>query len=180
MMLKLATSAAHVTGKSRVSNETFTWLGEHFRVALSQCKPEVEEAFLAGINHVFYHGTTYSPADASWPGWLFYASVNFAPSNSFWPHIGGLNRYIARCQSILQSGKPDNEILVYWPVFDLWHNPKGLEMQLTVHNIMEWLNYPGIRQDIPTISFPMPCFSRWSPGTGCSGRPEGKWNIRPW
>ncbi len=29
MMLKLATSAAHVTNKSLISNETFTWLGEH-------------------------------------------------------------------------------------------------------------------------------------------------------
>lgn len=146
MMLKLATSAAHVTDKPKISNETFTWLGEHFKVALSQCKPEVEEAFLAGINHVFYHGTTYSPAEAQWPGWLFYASVNFAPSNSFWTHLPGLNEYISRCQSILQSGKPDNEILVYWPVYDIWDEPGGLDMQLTVHNIREWLVYPGIEK----------------------------------
>jgi hypothetical protein len=146
MMLKLATSAAHVTDKPRISNETFTWLGEHFNVALSQCKPEVEDAFLAGINHLFYHGTTYSPADAPWPGWLFYASVNFAPTNSFWPHLPGLNQYVTRCQSVLQTGKPDNEILVYWPICDIWNDPEGLEMQLTVHDIKEWLVYPGIEQ----------------------------------
>lgn len=144
MMLKLATSAAHVTNKPWISNETFTWLGEHFKVALSQCKPEVEEAFLAGINHVFYHGITYSPASAPWPGWLFYASVNFGPTNTFWEHLGSMNHYITRCQSILQSGTPDNEVLVYWPVFDIWDNPEGLEMQLSVHNIHEWLTYPGI------------------------------------
>jgi len=146
MMLKLATSAAHVTGKRLISNETFTWLGEHFRVSLAQCKPEAEEAFLAGINHLFYHGTTYSPVDAPWPGWLFYASVNFAPSNSFWPHLEGLNRYVTRCQSVLQQGKPDNEVLVYWPVHDIWSNPDGLEMQLTVHNIGEWLHYTPVRE----------------------------------
>ena len=146
MMLKLATSAAHITGKQLVSNETFTWLGEHFRVSLSQCKPEAEEAFLAGINHLFYHGTTYSPVEAPWPGWLFYASVNFAPSNSFWPHLEELNRYVTRCQSVLQQGKPDNEVLVYWPVFDIWSNPEGLEMQLTVHNIGEWLHYDPVRK----------------------------------
>ncbi|MFH0758732.1 MAG: glycosyl hydrolase [Bacteroidota bacterium] len=146
MMLKLATSAAHVTNKSLISNETFTWLGEHFKVALSQCKPEVEEAFLSGINHVFYHGTCYSPEDAPWPGWLFYASVHFGPTNSFWPHLTGLNEYITRCQSILQQGKPDNEVLVYWPVFDIWHRPDGLEIQLSVHNIQEWLHYPGIER----------------------------------
>jgi hypothetical protein len=146
MMLKLATSAANVTGKPLVSNETFTWLGEHFKVALSQCKPEVEDAFIAGINHVFYHGSTYSPDDAPWPGWLFYASVNFAPSNSSWPHLEALNTYIARCQSILQSGRADNEVMVYWPVYDLWHDHEGLDMQLTVHNIMEWLDYPAAEQ----------------------------------
>jgi hypothetical protein len=146
MMLKLATSAAHITGKPLVSNETFTWLGEHFKVALSQCKPEVEEAFLAGINHVFYHGIPYSPLEASWPGWLFYASVHFGPTNSFWPHLEGLNGYIARCQSLLQSGRPDNEALVYWPVHDLWHDARGMEMMLTVHNIEEWLVYPGMEK----------------------------------
>ncbi len=81
-MLKFASSAAHAYGKPLTSCETFTWLSEHFKTAWSQCKPEVDQVFLSGINHVFYHGTTYSPADAKWPGWLFYASVNFVPNNS--------------------------------------------------------------------------------------------------
>ncbi len=142
VMMKFASSAANVTGKKLSSSETFTWLAEHFRVALSQCKPEVEQAFLAGVNHVFYHGTAYSPSDAGWPGWLFYASVNFSPSNTFWPHITGLNGYITRCQSVLQSGVPDNELLVYWPVYDVWMNPSGPDLQLTIHSIDKWL-YPS-------------------------------------
>ncbi len=144
MMLKLATSAAHVSNKKLISNETFTWLGEHFKVALSQCKPEVEDAFLAGINHVFYHGIPYSPASEPWPGWLFYASVHFGPTNTFWDHLPPVNQYISRCQSILQSGSADNEVLVYWPVFDIWHEAEGREMQLSVHNIQEWLVYPEL------------------------------------
>lgn len=146
MMLKLATSAAHVTNKPLISNETFTWLGEHFKVALSQCKPEVEEAFLAGINHVFYHGISYSPLSAQWPGWLFYASVNFGPTSTFWSHLPSMNKYITRCQSILQSGTSDNEVLVYWPIYDIWNDPEGMEMQLSVHNIREWLHYPEIER----------------------------------
>jgi len=144
MMLKLATSAAHLTNKPLISNETFTWLGEHFKVALSQCKPEVEDAFLAGINHVFYHGIPYSPASEPWPGWLFYASVHFGPTNTFWDHLSPMNQYITRCQSILQSGSADNEVLVYWPIFDIWDQAEGMEMQVGVHNIQEWLVYPGI------------------------------------
>jgi hypothetical protein len=140
IMLKFASSAAHVYGKPLTSCETFTWLGEHFKTSWSQCKPEVEQVFLSGINHVFYHGTTYSPADATWPGWLFYASVNFVPNNSLWPHLKGLNDYVTRCQSVLQSGESDNEILIYWPIYDAWHDPAGMEIQLAVHNIDRWLH----------------------------------------
>lgn len=141
VMMKFASSAANVTGKPLVSSETFTWLGEHFKVSLAQTKPEVEQVFLAGVNHTFFHGTTYSPEEAGWPGWMFYASVNFAPSNSFWPHVKGLNEYITRCQSVLQSGKADNELMVYWPVYDVWQSaePERLEMQFSIHSIEEWL-----------------------------------------
>jgi hypothetical protein len=140
IMLKFASSAAHVTGKKLVSSETFTWLTEHFKTSLSQCKPEVEQCFLSGVNHVFYHGVTYSPQEVAWPGWLFYASVNFVPSNSFWPHLSGLNSYITRVQSVLQTGKPDNELLLYWPVYDNWDNAKGQMMTFTVHDIDRWLH----------------------------------------
>ncbi|MFY9152663.1 MAG: glycosylhydrolase-like jelly roll fold domain-containing protein, partial [Prolixibacteraceae bacterium] len=48
----------------------------------------------------------------------FYAAVNFAPSNTFWNDFGTLNTYIARSQSFLQAGKPDNDILLYYPISD--------------------------------------------------------------
>ena len=139
-MLKFASSAAHMSGKKYASSETFTWLTEHFKTSWSQCKPELEQVFLSGINHVFYHGTTYSPADAPWPGWLFYASVNFVPNNSLWPHLKGLNDYITRCQSVLQAGQPDNEIKAYWPVYDAWNNAGGMDMPFKVHDIDVWLH----------------------------------------
>jgi len=141
MMLKFASSAAHVSGKNLASSETFTWLTEHFKTSWAQCKPEVEQVFLAGINHVFYHGVTYSPDDVKWPGWLFYASVNFVPANPLWNHLDGLNQYITRIQSVLQSGHADNELLVYWPIYDIWDNPKGKDIALKVHDIDRWL-YP--------------------------------------
>ncbi|KQM77197.1 glycoside hydrolase [Pedobacter sp. Leaf216] len=140
IMSKFASSAAHTGGKKLTSSETFTWLTEHFKTSFSQCKPEAEQLFLSGINHIFYHGTTNSPANVPWPGWLFYASVEMNPNNSLWPQAQGLNNYIARCQSILQSGKPDNEILIYWPVYDVWNKAKGLDMALKVHDVDEWLH----------------------------------------
>ncbi|TCC91759.1 glycoside hydrolase [Pedobacter frigiditerrae] len=140
MMSKFASSAAHTTGKKLVSSETFTWLTEHFKTSFSQCKPEAEQLFLSGVNHIFYHGTTNSPSDAVWPGWLFYASVQMNPTNSLWPQIGGLNNYIARCQSVLQAGKADNELLIYWPVYDVWNQAKGLDIALKVHDVDDWLH----------------------------------------
>jgi len=139
-VFKFASSAAHFYGKPLVSSETFVWQTEHFKTSFSQCKPEVEQLFLSGINHVYFHGTTYSPQDVPWPGWLFYASANFVPSNSLWPHLNGMNDYITRCQSVLQTGKADNQLLVYWPVYDLWSDPKGLELRFGMHTVDQWLS----------------------------------------
>ncbi len=116
--LKFASSAANVTGKPFTSCEAATWLGEHFTSSLADVKKAVDLFFLAGINHVFYHGTCYSPQNEPWPGYLFYASVEFTPANSFWNDLEGLNKYITRIQSFLQQGMADNDILIYFPIFD--------------------------------------------------------------
>ena len=151
VMLKFASSAGHVAGHNLISSETFTWLTEHFKTSLSQAKPEVEQVFLSGVNHVFYHGTTYSPEDVKWPGWLFYASVNMVPANSFWAHVPGLNDYITRVQSVLQAGKSDNEILMYWPVYDAWNNAKGMDMPLKVHDIDVWLHPTAFYKNVTEL-----------------------------
>lgn len=138
-IIKFSSSAAHVAGKKLVSSESCTWLDEHFQVSLSQVKPEIDQLLVSGVNHVFYHGMAYSPVEETWPGWLFYASTNFASSNSFWRHFPELNSYIAKCQSILQSGKPANDVLLYFPIYDVWYNNKGMESRLQVHNLDKWL-----------------------------------------
>lgn len=142
VMLKFSSSAAHIAGKPLTSSETFTWLRDHFKTVLSQCKPEVEDLMLNGINHVFLHGSTYSPKRAAWPGWKFYASVNFNANNSIWEDAPGLFNYIANCQSLLQAGKPDNETLLYYPIYDTWG--KDLEgnlfFQFKIHSLKEWLH----------------------------------------
>lgn len=141
VMLKFSSSAAHISGKTLVSSETFTWLRDHFKTALSQCKPEAEDLLLNGVNHIFLHGSTYSPTQATWPGWKFYASVNFNSTNTIWEDASGLFSYIANCQSLLQQGQPDNEILLYWPIYDQWNSfAKGeMFMQFKIHSLNEWL-----------------------------------------
>lgn len=138
LVAKFASSAAHVAGRKYVSSETGTWLAEHYHVTLGSLKNFVDGLFVSGINHMFYHGTCYSPAEAPWPGWVFYASTQMNPRNSIWRDADVLNAYFARCQSVLQAGSPDNDILVYWPIHDFWHNPEGMNKDMTVHST-DWL-----------------------------------------
>jgi len=132
LISKFASSAAHTQGHPLTGAETGTWLVEHFTETLAELKYLADDMFLSGINHIFYHGACYSPDEASWPGWLFYASTEMNPRNSIWHDVPTLNEYIARCQSVLQSGKPDNDILLYWPISDLWNNPAGRLQTMTV------------------------------------------------
>ncbi|WP_221389893.1 glycosyl hydrolase [Dyadobacter sp. NIV53] len=142
LAMKFASSAAHFSGKKLVSSETGTWLANHFKVSLSQIKPQIDELFTAGINHIFYHGTTYSPIAEAYPGWLFYASTNFGPLSHFAEHFSLLNNYVERCQQLLQNSKPDNDLLVYFPIHDLWSTPAksagGVHL-LEVHHVDRWL-----------------------------------------
>ncbi|SDQ24401.1 glycosyl hydrolase [Actinopolyspora saharensis] len=125
LVWRMASSAAHLRGKSLVGAETMTWRDEHYHVSLSQAKPEVDLLFSAGVNHVVFHGTTYSPEEAPWPGLSFYASTELRPANTAWQQVSELNEYITRCQSVLQSGEHGNDVLVYWPQHDLWAAPHG-------------------------------------------------------
>ena len=120
LISKFASSAAHVTGRTLVSAETGTWLKEHFTETLADVKYLFDDMFLSGVNHIFYHGNCYSPEEAGWPGWVFYASTEMNPRNSIWHDASAVNAYAARCQSILQSGEADNDILLYWPIHDFW------------------------------------------------------------
>ena len=134
-MLKYASSAAHIAGKRYTSSETFTWLTEHFRTSLSQCKPDLDLMFLSGVNHVFFHGSCYSPQDAPWPGWRFYASVDMSPNNSWWVAMPAFSQYIARCQSFLQWGEPDNDVLVYLPYYDMIYDQPGTVALFDIHSM---------------------------------------------
>lgn len=139
-VLKYASSAAHITGKKYTSAETFTWLTEHFRTSLSQCKPEIDQMFLSGVNHVYFHGSTYSPKDAAWPGWKFYAAIDMSPTNSIWRDAPAFFDYITRVQSFLQYGKPDNDFLLYLPIYDIWEEQRGDNLlTFAIHGMRERL-----------------------------------------
>lgn len=158
MRFRFASSAAHVTGKRLVSAEAATWLDEHFLSSLGDVKKSVDKYFLGGVNHIVYHGTAYSPKDVAWPGWLFYAAVHFQPVNPQWRDFNALNLYVTRVQSFLQQGRPDNDVLVYYPITDrysmrggpLLQHFDGMERNFTgtpFEHASEWMYEHGYRFD---------------------------------
>lgn len=148
-MLKYASSAAHVAGKKYTSSETFTWLTEHFRTSLSQCKPDLDLMFLSGVNHVVFHGSCYSPKDEPWPGWRFYASVDVTPYNNWWSAMPAFSQYVQRCQSFLQWGEPDNDVLVYLPYYDMLYDQPGTVALFDIHSMAK--RAPKFIETVQTI-----------------------------
>lgn len=138
-MMGLPAAAAHLNGRKLVSAESFTWLGEHFKVTPAALKEAADFLYLSGVNHVFFHGIPYSPEDAPWPGWLFYASTNMGPNGGLWHDMPAFTGYLARIQSILQRGRPDSEVLLYFPFDDFAKESAGKLSLFTIHNQSEWL-----------------------------------------
>lgn len=140
---KFASSAAHVTGQKLVSSESFTWLEEHWTVTTSDLVRATNRFFLAGINHMFLHGTCYSPEDDEWPGWLFYASSQMNNRNPLWYEMPTLFKYIERTQTILQKSEPQNDLLVYWPYYDVTASKGRIFNHLGVNKDAGWfVNHP--------------------------------------
>lgn len=149
-VLKFASSAAHVTGKPLTSCETLTWLTEHFRTSLASCKPEIDQILASGVNHVYFHGAPYSPRNAVFPGWLFYASINMSPTAPLWRDAGAMLEYIARSQAFLQDGEPDNELLLYIPMEDISDSQRGRNLLLfDIHKMDKTM--PELKRTMNTL-----------------------------
>jgi len=139
LMSKFASSPAHVRGGGLVSAESCTWIDEHFCATLGECKRFIDQLFLSGVDHVFYHGCCYSPPDVAWPGWCFYATLEMNPRNPIWRDARTLSDWIARYQSIAQTSVPDEDVLLYWPIHDTWRKLEGFSEQFVLLQAGGWL-----------------------------------------
>ena len=108
-----AFSAAHVYRCPIVSCESFTWLTEHWRATLHDLREQADAIFACGANQLVFHGYSYSPPEAGFPGWSFYASCEIDQSNPFWPYLRALSDYLSRNCLLLRSGRPVADIAVY-------------------------------------------------------------------
>ena len=123
--IRFASSAAHVSGKPLVGAEAVTFLNENFHSTPAQIRENLRRYWLNGVNHAVYHGTAFAPQDEAWPGWFFYVAVHLNPRNPIWSHTSAVHHYASRVQSFLQAGRPDNDILLYFPVHDRYAELDG-------------------------------------------------------
>jgi len=139
LISKFASSAAHVSGRKHVSAEACTWLNEHFCETPLDYKRMIDRLLVSGVNRIYYHGLCYSPSDAAWPGWCFYAASETNPRNPLWRDFDAINAYVTRIQSVMQASESDNDLLIYWPIHDFWSDPSGFERMMNVH-VTGWFN----------------------------------------
>ncbi|HTC47392.1 MAG TPA: glycosyl hydrolase [Candidatus Aquilonibacter sp.] len=120
--LKLASSGGHLFGRNAISSESFVWRDHPYETTPELMKVTADQLFSAGINRVVYHGFPYEYMDRPDPGWFPFSSqyelvytfsshLNF--HNPFWPYFKPLNDYMARVQTLSQSGRSVARVALY-------------------------------------------------------------------
>lgn len=131
LFLKLSSAAGALYGRPVIAAETFVSVGRDYAFTPRRLKAMADKAMLSGVNQIHYHGITYPwPNDTgageglNWYPWSSPSSqfsgalsftFNATPDNAFWPDLKPLNQYIARSHYLLRQGKPEFDLLVYYP-----------------------------------------------------------------
>ncbi len=106
--VKEAASVAHVYGHSVVGAEALTASPDQagFRNQPKQWKQFADHAYALGINRIIYHRFAHQPfAKNVLPGMTMGPwGSHVDRTNTFWSYMSEWDRYLSRCQYMLQSG----------------------------------------------------------------------------
>ena len=105
---KAMASAAHISGRPIVAAESYTaepesakWQAHPFRM-----KPLGDMAFTLGVNRFVFHRYCMQPWTDRLPGMTFGPfGIHYERTNTWWELSRPWHTYLARCQSLLQSGQ---------------------------------------------------------------------------
>jgi hypothetical protein len=113
--VKQAASATHIYGKRLVGAEAFTTIGPHWDdVPWASMKPAFDHEVCDGLNLVYNHTFTCSPAEMGLPGQEYFAGTHFNPNVCWWKYAGAFTGYLARCQVLAQRGQFIADVLYYY------------------------------------------------------------------
>ncbi len=149
---KLVASASLLSGNGRVSCEEITNTGSVFNASLESMKIVGDLSNLSGVNHSIFHGFSYSPQEAPFPGWLRYGTY-INERNTWWPYLRLWTGYKARLSAVFQNSEQQADIALMLPFEDLW-SKLGAQ-----------------RDPFPTVAYPDYAFAVWPAlhqnGYGC-------------
>lgn len=136
---KIISSGAHLYNRPIVTCESAVYINRVFLTTPEKLRMTIDKILTSGVNQIIYHGTPYSYFPDGYPkeGWYpFYNSalgVNFSTSisetSAFWKYMSAINTYTQRAQYVLRSGKPQADVLIYYPFLKFsegTRNPKEL------------------------------------------------------
>ena len=113
--VKPAVSAAHVYGKTGVGAEAFTAFHVSWDEKLRDLKHNANMNLAEGISHFAFHTYTHNP-QRPWlpPGTSFGGQgvgTTFVRGQTWWRHMPAFTDYFARCQTMLEAGRPVVDVL---------------------------------------------------------------------
>jgi hypothetical protein len=113
--LKQASSAAHIYGKRIVGAESFTTIGPHWNDELwRNQKSAFDHEICAGLNRLYFHTFTCSPAEMGLPGQEYFAGTHINPQITWWNESAPFIDYLNRTQLIVQNGTFVADVLYYY------------------------------------------------------------------
>jgi hypothetical protein len=114
--VKEASSAAHIYGKPFVAAEGPTSMAlAAWSESLGQnLQPTFDQALTEGLNHLFWHEFTSSPARYGMPGQEYFAGTHLNPNVTWWRQAAPFLLAFNRAQFLLQQGHPVSDVLYFY------------------------------------------------------------------
>ena len=125
-LLAFAASAAHLHTKPLIAATALHDVDDPSRITPAQMKETADLLWLGGANQLILDGILSGPTEE------LRQAVNNPPITPLGTgsgrekNIRAFNAYLTRCQSILQSGAPDPDVLLYYPSHDLFTERGGV------------------------------------------------------
>jgi hypothetical protein len=114
--VKEASSAAHIYGKPFVAAEGPTSMSPAaWSESLSgDVQPTFDRALTEGLNRLFWHEFTSSPAEYGLPGHEYFAGTHLNPNVTWWNQAGPFLLAINRAQFLMQQGRSVSDLLYFY------------------------------------------------------------------
>lgn len=113
---RVAASIGHLNGRSRIAAEAFTTEAKEGRwqITPAELRRCGDMGWLDGISQLVYHSYLHQPFPNAQPGIsLGRHGTQLNRNTTWWPEGIHWSRYVRRGQFLLQSGRPQAEVLVF-------------------------------------------------------------------